>query len=67
MARLMLSMKKAVEFINEVLNLSLMYLAYNAVHAHFKQPMKIWLSFEGHPRQKLAAMTYTHSTGALGL
>ena len=59
----MLSVKKAVEFINESSQPFMMYLVYNAVHTQCKQPMKIWLSLKGIRDKKLAAMTYALDRG----
>ena len=55
--------EKAVEFINESTQPFMMYLAYNAVHTPMQATDKDLARFEGHPRQKLAAMTYALDRG----
>lgn len=56
-------MEKAVEFINESSQPFMMYLAYNAVHTPMQATDEDMAKFEGHPRQKLAAMTYALDRG----
>lgn len=55
--------EKAVEFVNESPQPFMMYLAYNAVHTPLQATEKDMKKFEGHPRQKLAAMTYALDRG----
>lgn len=55
--------EKAVEFINESSQPFMMYLAYNAVHTPMQATAEDLAKFEGHPRQKLAAMTYALDRG----
>ena len=55
--------EKAVEFINESSQPFMMYLAYNAVHTPMQATDEDMAKFEGHPRQKLAAMTYALDRG----
>ena len=55
--------EKAVEFINESSQPFMMYLAYNAVHTPMQATDEDMTKFEGHPRQKLAAMTYALDRG----
>lgn len=55
--------EKAVEFINESSQPFMMYLSYNAVHTPMQATAEDLAKFEGHPRQKLAAMTYALDRG----
>lgn len=41
----------------------MMYLAYNAVHTPMQATKEDLALFKGHPRQKLAAMTYALDRG----
>ena len=54
---------KAVEYINESDQPFMMYLAYNAVHTPMQATQEDLDRFKGHPRQKLAAMTYALDRG----
>lgn len=54
---------KAVDFIRETTTPFMMYLAYNAVHTPMQAPEDDLMLFQGHPRQKLAAMTYALDRG----
>lgn len=54
---------KAVEFIGESDRPFMMYLSYNAVHTPMQATEEDLARFEGHPRQKLAAMTYALDRG----
>ena len=50
---------KAIEYINQPTDQPfIMYLAYNAVHTPMQATREDLDKFKGHPRQKLAAMTY---------
>lgn len=50
---------KAVEYIKDCKDQPfMMYLSYNAVHSPYQATEEDMARFEGHPRQKLAAMTY---------
>lgn len=55
--------EKAVAFITESAQPFMMYLAYNAVHTPMQATDEDMARFEGHPRQKLAAMTYALDRG----
>lgn len=54
---------KAVEYIYESDQPFMLYLAYNAVHTPMQATQKDLNRFKGHPRQKLAAMTYALDRG----
>ena len=54
---------KAVEFIQESDQPFMLYLAYNAVHTPMQATDEDMQKFVGHPRQKLAAMTYALDRG----
>lgn len=54
---------KAVDFIKETKEPFMMYLAYNAVHTPMQATQEDMALFEGHPRQKLAAMTHALDRG----
>ena len=54
---------KAVDFIKETKEPFMMYLAYNAVHTPMQATQEDMVLFEGHPRQKLAAMTHALDRG----
>lgn len=54
---------KAVEFVKETDSPFMMYLAYNAVHTPMQATEEDLALFKGHPRQKLAAMTYALDRG----
>lgn len=54
---------KAAEFIKESSQPFLLYLAYNAVHTPMQATPEDLKRFEGHPRQKLAAMTFALDRG----
>lgn len=54
---------KAVEYINESDQPFMMYLAYNAVHTPMQATQEDLDRFKGHPRQRLAAMTYALDRG----
>lgn len=54
---------KAVEYIKESDRPFMMYLAYNAVHTPMQATEEDLARFKGHPRQKLAAMTYALDRG----
>lgn len=55
--------KKAVEYIKESDKPFMMYLAYNAVHTPMQATKEDLDRFKGHPRQKLAAMTWALDRG----
>ena len=54
---------KAVDFIKESTTPFMMYLSYNAVHTPMQATPEDLALFKGHPRQKLAAMTYALDRG----
>lgn len=54
---------KTVEFIKESNQPFMIYLAYNAVHTPMQATQEDMERFKGHPRQKLAAMTYALDRG----
>lgn len=54
---------KAVEFIKESKKPFMLYLAYNAVHTPMQALQSDLDRFKGHPRQKLAAMTWALDRG----
>lgn len=54
---------KAVEYIKESDQPFMMYLAYNAVHTPMQATKEDLDKFKGHPRQKLAAMTWALDRG----
>lgn len=54
---------KAVELIKQSKKPFMMYLAYNAVHTPLQATDDDMKLFKGHPRQKLAAMTYALDRG----
>lgn len=54
---------KAVEYIKESDQPFMMYLAYNAVHTPMQATKEDMDRFKGHPRQKLAAMTWALDRG----
>lgn len=55
--------EKAVEFIKNTDQPFMMYLAYNAVHTPMQATQEDLDRFSGHPRQKLAAMTWALDRG----
>lgn len=55
--------EKAVEFIKNTDQPFMMYLAYNAVHMPMQATQEDLDRFSGHPRQKLAAMTWALDRG----
>lgn len=55
--------EKAVEFIKQSDKPFMMYLAYNAVHTPMQATQDDLNRFKGHPRQKLAAMTWALDRG----
>lgn len=55
--------EKAVEFIKNTDRPFMMYLAYNAVHTPMQATQEDLNKFMGHPRQKLAAMTWALDRG----
>lgn len=54
---------KAIEFMNESDKPFMLYMAYNAVHTPMQATEEDMNLFKGHPRQKLAAMTYALDRG----
>ena len=54
---------KAIQFMNESKEPFMLYLSYNAVHTPMQATEKDMNLFKGHPRQKLAAMTYALDRG----
>ena len=55
---------KAIEYINQDSDKPfMMYLAYNAVHTPMQAAKEDMARFKGHPRQKLAAMSYALDRG----
>ena len=54
---------KAIEFMQESDEPFMLYMAYNAVHTPMQATKEDLDRFKGHPRQKLAAMTYALDRG----
>ena len=54
---------KAIEFMQDGDKPFMLYLAYNAVHTPMEALPEDLARFKGHPRQKLAAMTYALDRG----
>lgn len=54
---------KAIEFMTESDKPFMLYMAYNAVHTPMQATKEDMDRFKGHPRQKLAAMTYALDRG----
>lgn len=54
---------KAIDFIQESNQPFMLYLSYNAVHTPMEALPEDMARFKGHPRQKLAAMTYALDRG----
>lgn len=49
----------AIAYMDSVKNPFMMYLSYNAIHTPMEAPEEDLKKFEGHPRQKILAMTET--------
>ena len=54
---------KAIEFMQESDKPFMLYMSYNAVHTPMQATQEDMDRFKGHPRQKLAAMTYALDRG----